>query len=418
MAHYQDHTFFEERISAENLLLEWDLVRIFPFNKSCFNQHYKRNIIKKLMHLSGLLNCLLVLDNNHFKYGDNFYSQTEGIPMGTCIGPRLAEIFMIDIDKKITDIKGIIFYNRYVDDCIILFDSRKTNEEKILKQANSIETNIQFEAETECNNSLNYLDITINRTDNKLEFRKFIKPMQIPKVLNYKTNVPQAMKFNIFKMYIEKIKNRTSKLENQEMEIEHVIKMFLLNSYPKKILEKWLNWTNNNDNKNKKFKKDKKCVKMMYVPKLFERVKNVLNEKVNLIPEKNNLFKRYLYNRVDKKLDLMEEKEIVYSFNCSCDPVKTYIGETKRKLGTRIKEHIRAIRGNYANSAVAEHCNSYGCQINKDTIKIKKKESNNYKRQLYEHLNIKKERNKINNNLGRIIHQSWSTILDDVYKKA
>ncbi|XP_067128377.1 uncharacterized protein [Centruroides vittatus] len=351
----------------------------------------KNNIENSLQKISAP-NWIIKLfgsnGNNFFKYGDNFYSQTEGIPMGTCIGPRLAEIVMIDIDRKIKDITGITFYNRYVDDCIILFDSQKTNENEILKQANSIETNIQFEAEIESNNSLNYLDITINRTDNKLEFKKIIKPMQIPKVLNYKSNVPQNMKFNIFKMYIDKIKNRTSKSENQETEIKQVLKMFLLNSYPQKILEKWLHWINSNNNKNRNFDKDKKCVKMTYDSKLFERVKNIVKGKVNLIPEKNNLFKKHLYHRSDKKLDIMDEKEIVYSFNCSCDPVKTYIGETKRKLSTRIKEHIRAIRGNYANSAVAEHCNNYGCQIDKNSIKIKRKESNNYKRQLYEHLYI------------------------------
>ncbi|XP_023224617.1 uncharacterized protein LOC111625639 [Centruroides sculpturatus] len=118
------------------------------------------------------------------------------------------------------------------------------------------------------------------------------------------------------------------------------------------------------------------------------------------------------YRRNEEKNDIMEEKGVLYSFDCNCNPEKTYIGETKRKLGIRLKEHIRAIRGNYANSAVAEHCNSTGCEIILKSVKIRKKEENNYKRQLYEHINIIKQNIRMNNNNGREIHQSWRRMID------
>ncbi|XP_023238620.1 STAM-binding protein-like [Centruroides sculpturatus] len=53
----------------------------------------------------------MVMKNNYFQYDKKFYTQTEGIPMGTCIGPKLAEITIIQIDEKIKNIEGIEFYN-------------------------------------------------------------------------------------------------------------------------------------------------------------------------------------------------------------------------------------------------------------------------------------------------------------------
>ena len=51
----------------------------------------------------------------------------------------------------------------------------------------------------------------------------------------------------------------------------------------------------------------------------------------------------------------MEKKSgVVYGIPCSCGQV--YIGETKRMLETRIKEHQAAARlGQFEKSAVAEH---------------------------------------------------------------
>ncbi|XP_023213085.1 uncharacterized protein LOC111615875, partial [Centruroides sculpturatus] len=60
--------------------------------------------------------------SNYFEINSKYYTQNSGISMGSVIGPKLAEIIMIDIDKEISDIYGIKFYRRYVDDVLIIYD--------------------------------------------------------------------------------------------------------------------------------------------------------------------------------------------------------------------------------------------------------------------------------------------------------
>ncbi|XP_067140962.1 reticulocyte-binding protein homolog 1-like [Centruroides vittatus] len=345
----------------ENLkLISLDVVNMYPsitiedIENSLINIQTPNWIIKL---------CLIVIKNNYFQFDKKFYTQTEGIPMSTCIGPKLAEISMLQIDEKIKNIEGIGFYSRYVDDCIIIFDKTKTNENIIVNMANKIKENIKFELVKEKQNSLNYLDVTIERKNDRLVYKKYVKLIQIPKIINYKSVIPVSMKYNIFKMYMNKIRQRTCEIETQKQEEEEIIKMFILNDYPKCLLNKW-NEKLRNDNQSKPMDKEKKFVKL----------------------------------RKEENYDITEEKGVVYSFNCNCNPKKTYIGETKRKLKIRLSEHIKAIKGNYANSAVAEHCNKEGCEIDLNTVKIRKKEENNFKRQLYEHINITRQTERINKN--------------------
>ncbi|XP_067132581.1 uncharacterized protein [Centruroides vittatus] len=96
--------------------------------------------------------------SNHFETNGEYYTQTEGISMGSVIGPKLAELIMIDINNIIYNIPGVKFYKRYVDDILIIYDETEINIEEINKQVNDIHNAIKFKIENE--------DIT--RANNKL----------------------------------------------------------------------------------------------------------------------------------------------------------------------------------------------------------------------------------------------------------
>lgn len=58
--------------------------------------------------------------------------------------------------------------------------------------------------------------------------------------------------------------------------------------------------------------------------------------------------------RLKGRLPVNKQSGVVYKIPCSCG--KYYIGETKRRLETRLKEHKDACRNcNYEKSAIAEH---------------------------------------------------------------
>ncbi|KYN11367.1 hypothetical protein ALC57_16480, partial [Trachymyrmex cornetzi] len=69
------------------------------------------------------------------------------------------------------------------------------------------------------------------------------------------------------------------------------------------------------------------------------------------------------------KLDKIDNSNVVYKINC-CNCDCSYVGQTKRKLKTRIKEHKADIRKSNNHSVVSLHQLQYGHQIDWENINI------------------------------------------------
>ncbi|XP_023219888.1 uncharacterized protein LOC111621864 [Centruroides sculpturatus] len=74
--------------------------------------------------------------SNYFEIKDRYFTKTEGISMGSVIGPKLAGLVMIDIDNDNNRIPGIYFYRRYVDDIFVVYRETQIKLEQI-KESNS-----------------------------------------------------------------------------------------------------------------------------------------------------------------------------------------------------------------------------------------------------------------------------------------
>ena len=100
--------------------------------------------------------------------------------MGSPISGIMAEIFLQHIeDKHLIDTKNIIYYIRYVDDILIIYDTRHINDNTIQNYINQIHNNIQLNPTHESNGQINYLDLTIIRNNTKLQIDIYIEnPLQ------------------------------------------------------------------------------------------------------------------------------------------------------------------------------------------------------------------------------------------------
>jgi hypothetical protein len=56
-----------------------------------------------------------------------------------------------------------MFYSRYVDNIIIIYDATRTNPETITRHANSMHNNIQRSPTLEADNQISFLDLLIIR---------------------------------------------------------------------------------------------------------------------------------------------------------------------------------------------------------------------------------------------------------------
>ena len=106
---------------------------------------------------------LLCTKNVHFTSGDLVYLQTDGVAMGSPLGPVLAGILMVDLERSLVPLvtAELSFWKWYVDDTITFV--KHGTVDHILSMINNFHPNIQFTYETECNFKLAFFDVMLCR---------------------------------------------------------------------------------------------------------------------------------------------------------------------------------------------------------------------------------------------------------------
>jgi len=182
-----------------------------------------------------LIRINLVLNSTFFKFNNTIYKQIYGTPMGSPLSPIIAEIILRDIEEKAFDLSvHIPIYYRYVDD--ILIASAPEELDNILKVFNSLHDRINFTAEINNNNSINFLNLKITLGDNnKLILDLYSKPTASGRFLNFYSNHPTAHKKGVIFGMIDRIMCLS---DNQfhKNNIINCIKILLNNSYPLKFI--------------------------------------------------------------------------------------------------------------------------------------------------------------------------------------
>jgi hypothetical protein len=120
------------------------------------------------------------LQQNYFAFQNNIYQLEKGVSMGSPISGTVAEIFLQQLEnthiKHLLDTKNIIYYMRYVDDILIIYDTTHINDNTIHEYINRIHTNLQLQPTYETNGQTNFRDLLIIRNPSNLEIDIYRKP--------------------------------------------------------------------------------------------------------------------------------------------------------------------------------------------------------------------------------------------------
>ena len=130
-------------------------------------------------------------------FDGEFYKQIDGNAMGSPFGPTLANIFLclheqIWSDNCPVEFKPLI-YRRFVDDTFLLF-RYKEHIEKFRLYLNCQHSIIKFTSEIEDNNSISFLDIKINRDNNRFLTSVYRKPTFSGAFTNFDSYIPLSYK--------------------------------------------------------------------------------------------------------------------------------------------------------------------------------------------------------------------------------
>jgi len=83
--------------------------------------------------------------------------------MGSPIPGTVAEIFLQHLEhihiRPIIDSKQILFYTRYIDNILIIYDTESTNQDNTTQYTNSMHTDLQFNLTRVSNSYIKFLDL-------------------------------------------------------------------------------------------------------------------------------------------------------------------------------------------------------------------------------------------------------------------
>jgi hypothetical protein len=133
----------------------------------------------------------IIIEQNYFQYNN--------------LSGTLAEIYLQLIEelhmKHWIENQEIVYYKRYVDDILIIFDQHTANETTITSFMNNINEQLDFKATREINKSVNYLDLTTNRSINIIEININRKPTNADITIQHTSNHPRDYKLAAFTYY-------------------------------------------------------------------------------------------------------------------------------------------------------------------------------------------------------------------------
>ena len=139
--------------------------------------------------------------NAHFTLNKKTYLQVDGAAMGSPLGPVLANIFTVDLERNIipTLSNDILLWKRYVDDTICFIKLTFIN-----KVVETYHTNIKFTIETETENKISFLNVLL--LDSLISTKVYRKNTNTDIYINRKSFSPNNWKWGtIYMIYVQQM---------------------------------------------------------------------------------------------------------------------------------------------------------------------------------------------------------------------
>ena len=296
----------------------------------------------------------------HFSFNGKIYKQTDGVAMGSPLGPVLANIFMVHLEQEmIPRLTGeMASWYRYVDDTFTFIKDGKI--EFVQQTLNSFHKDISFTYETEKNNNISFLDVNVTRkADGYFDTDVYRKKTDSDIYIHWDAYATRSWKIGTLKGLFRRAFNICSTEDSLQREVNHLKKVFTkINGYPSKIVHKILHEVRESTNKEttpptqQNTETETNVVKpYICLPfkgcdgeKVVRKFKNNLNK---LLPKE--IKPRFIYKgtkigsffKIKDNVKREHQSNLVYGYTPrgKLSIKDGYVGETNVRLGRRSREH-------------------------------------------------------------------------------
>ena len=401
--------------AEDEIMVSFDVKALFPsvpvrraigMLRDWLGTQYEGTKWKQMVnHYANLVKCCM--DNSYFVFRGCFYRQTQGAPMGDPLAPFLSEIFMANLEQRLQE-RNVLpeRWWRYVDDvfCIIKRDSLTA----VLDTINSIETSIKFTYETEINGRLPFLDILIVREPSlpTLSFEIYRKPTNTRRTIPATSNHSHQHKMAAYHHMIHRMQTLPLSDEGKTKELDYIYETARINGYQTTTIQAIINKKTKDLHKQSlttltPITQPLRRVAVDFDYNLTRPLRSKLDKfGIDLVfTSRNNQLQTMLGTTKDTIETL--EKPGIYKVTCEdCDMI--YIGQTKRRLKTRLNEHLnlytkpalaqikKGLQPHFQ-SAVTEHIITQGHNINAEDATIIRHITRQSKLDVAESIEIYKE---------------------------
>ena len=310
---------------------------------------------------------------------------------------------------------------RFVDDTFVI--NKVEHSQDLLQHINSQDPHIQFTVEPTQQGSLPFLDTLVTiQPDNTFNTTLCRKPTHTDQYLHWDSNHHITAKQSVYNTLTHRAKTVSSTQENLEKELTHIKTALHHCQFPSWALNQWehkfnqpqppaapanSNNNNNNNNNSSNSNKYKGTIVVPYMNKTAEKFKRLCKSRgIQVHFKGTNTLRTALGNPKDKD-PKTNQTGIIYKYQCPhIHCTSSYIGESGRSLGERVKEHFKAP------SPIHHHSTTTGHPMDPNQFNIVHKEVNSQSRTIKEAMFICMQDPPLNRNLGKYqLPHIWDHLL-------
>jgi hypothetical protein len=166
---------------------------------------------------------------NYFSFQGQIYQLDKGETMGSPISGTITEIFLQQLEKTnikhIIDSKNLIFYTRYIDAILIVYNCTRITPKCIVQYIDTVHNNIQLNPTQETNGNICFMDPSTTRKPTCLEIDIHRKPTATDTTINFLSNCPLEHKLAAYRFLIRRILTLPLREEQRQKEWKNILQI-------------------------------------------------------------------------------------------------------------------------------------------------------------------------------------------------